>query len=143
MLRLIPIALLALAAACGSSSEAQSHPRCAQCGMYADMAPRWMTGWGEGENAQFFDGPKCLFRWTDAQSKDRAEAWATEYYSQNRRPASSLVYVIGSDVLSPMGDDLVPIEGQERATQFAADHGGRVIPFSGITPDVLRSLDPQ
>ncbi len=47
----------------------------------------------------------------------------------------------GSDVIGPMGDDLVPV-APERADAFVRDHGGRVIDATDIDGPLLRSLDP-
>ncbi len=133
--------LLPLLLACGDDEptpEPSSATRCAQCGMPVDTAPQWRAGLGDDT---LFDSPKCLFRWAARQGRGTETAWFTEYYSGERKPLVDLLFVVGSDVLSPMGDDLVPIEGQVRAELFVRDHGGRILPPGRIDAVLLRSLD--
>lgn len=124
-------------------SNAEPRPRCAQCGMYADSAPAWAAAATGPEGATLrFDAPKCLFRYAAAQGPERVRALRlTEYYTQAERPAEALLYVRGSDLMSPMGADLVPIEGREAAEGFARDHGGEVLTLSQVTSAVLSALD--
>ena len=134
---------LALAFACGGEEDGgaatEEAARCAQCGMRVDMVPEWTAGLGD----ERFDAPKCLFRWAAEHDRAATEGWVMEYYSGERRPAFEVLYVAGSDVLSPMGDDLVPVEGRESAERFAADHGGRVVEPGAIDAALLASLDPR
>ena len=60
------------------------------------------------------------------------------------RPIDGLkaYYVIGSNVLGPMGKDLVPFEREADANEFMADHAGKsLLRFEQVTPDVIKSLD--
>jgi nitrous oxide reductase accessory protein NosL len=141
-LALLTLALAALLwAGCGQS---EARPRCAQCGMYADAAPQWIaraTGPEPDSAALAFDGPKCLFRYAAAQGPERVRALrVTEYYTQQERPDDAVLYVRGSDLRSPMGEDLVPVEGREAAEAFVRDHGGEVLSRADITDAVLTAL---
>ena len=52
------------------------------------------------------------------------------------------VYVLGSDVLGPMGHELVPHEDEAEAKEFMADHKGRrIFRFAEVTPELLDALD--
>ncbi|MBX3247051.1 MAG: nitrous oxide reductase accessory protein NosL [Myxococcales bacterium] len=119
---------------CGDREE---HPRCARCGMRVDTAPAWLAGHGEAR----FDGPKCLFRWASDESKPLGDAWVTEYYGATRLPWTEAHFVVGSDVLSPMGDDLVPLRDGAEAARFAADHGGRAVSAAEVDEALIASLD--
>ncbi len=121
-----------------SSSEGEVQ-RCAQCGMRVDTAPRWMTGYDE----QQFDTPKCLFRWAESQGAPLESAWVLDYYEGERLEAERAHFVIGSDVLGPMGDDLVPVPDRVKAELFVRDHGGRIVTASDIDHALLQSLDPS
>ena len=139
----IGAALLALAVlACGGEAPTE-RPRCAQCGMYADGAPAWR---GDAEDAQghtlAFCSPKCLLRHRAAHAGEIRNARLRDYYGQAERPVTELWYVRGSDLRSPMGDDLVPLGDEAAATEFAADHGGEALSFESIDGTVLQSLDP-
>lgn len=47
------------------------------------------------------------------------------------------VYVLGSNQMGAMGPTLVPFAEQETARAFVAKHGGRILRFSELTPDVM------
>ncbi len=120
--------------ACGDRGEEGA--RCAQCGMRVDTAPSWLAGHGDAR----FDGPKCLFRFAASRGVDAGTGWATEYYDAERVMLRDAFFVVGSDVLSPMGDDLVPLRTRALAERFAAGHGGRVVGFSAVDEVLLRDL---
>ncbi|MCB9600147.1 MAG: nitrous oxide reductase accessory protein NosL [Sandaracinus sp.] len=127
-------AMLCLHAACGGGSD--DVPRCARCGMRVDTAPAWLAGHGDAR----FDGPKCLFRWAAENGRDAGEGWATEYFDTREVPLREAFFVAGSDVVSPMGDDLVPLRTRALAERFAGDHGGRVLAFGEVDDAVLQAL---
>jgi copper chaperone NosL len=132
-------ALVLLLLACGTS-EGQDRVRCALCGMTVDASSGWRAGArASNGDALSFDTPKCLFRYRDERGAMR-EPWVIEYYSQARRSADDLFFVIGADVQGPMGRDLVPIAGRENAERFAHDHGGRVLAHDEVTREVVSSL---
>ena len=56
--------------------------------------------------------------------------------------ARSAFYVIGSDVLGPMGHELLPFEELEAAEEFLEDHEGKtILRFEEVTPAIIESLD--
>ena len=56
--------------------------------------------------------------------------------------AKSAFFVIGSDVLGPMGHELLPFKDQESAQEFLEDHKGKsIIRFQDVTPAIIESLD--
>jgi nitrous oxide reductase accessory protein NosL len=56
--------------------------------------------------------------------------------------AKTAFFVIGSDVLGPMGHELLPFKDQESAQEFLEDHKGKsIIRFPDVTPTVIESLD--
>ncbi|MEM9071538.1 MAG: nitrous oxide reductase accessory protein NosL [Myxococcota bacterium] len=131
MTRLLLLGLFVLA--CGDAPAAE---RCARCGMLVGTAPAWLSGLGDTR----FDSPKCLLRWRAEQGREGG--WVTEYYSSERREIERILFVVGSDVISPMGDDLVPVENRVQADVFVRDHGGRVIAPGEVDAATLASLDP-
>ena len=51
-------------------------------------------------------------------------------------------YVIGSDVLGPMGHDLIPHPDEYDMKEFSKDHfGKRILRFDEVTMDMLLALD--
>ena len=52
-----------------------------------------------------------------------------------------LFYVIGSDLESPMGRDLVPVRGREEAERLRDDHHGEaVLSYDEVTSEVVEGL---
>ena len=136
LLTLIVAVLLARSAACGSKAR----PRCERCGMFTDIQPRWTAGAvaADGRDVHF-DAPRCMFEWLRSVEGRGGEApWVTEYYTQRKRPAAFVWYVVGSDVTGPMGPDLVPIGDEAGAQRFRAEHHGRaVLTFDQVGPSTL------
>jgi copper chaperone NosL len=63
-----------------------------------------------------------------------------EYYDRQTRDGSELRFVIGGDVVGPMGPDLVPVD-PARSSKFIQDHGAdRALKLEEITPEVLASI---
>lgn len=68
----------------------------------------------------------------------------TEYYGLTRVDARTAFYLVGSDVLGPMGHELVPLASREEAEEFLADHKGRLIlRFDDVTVDTPGKLDSK
>jgi len=131
-------AALLLFAACGE--EAASNPRCATCGMIVAEDSGWRAGGEVDGEAVVFDAPKCLFRHQHERGAVSAP-WVIEYYSQERRDAEGLLYVIGSDLESPMGRDLVPVEGREAAERLVEDHHGEaILGFDEVSEAIVTAL---
>jgi len=129
----VALALALLVAACGSS---ESPPRCDTCGMQivAD------DGWRAGAEGLAFDAPKCLFRHRHRHGA-LTEPWVIEYYGQTRRPAGEMLYVTGTDLQSPMGRDLVPVEGREAAERMQRDHGGdAILEYDEVSEELVEGL---
>ena len=131
---------------CGTSSGAEPRPagpddRCAVCGMFVQKYHNWIaTVVFEDGSQVFFDGPKDFFRYIldlekyKAQGRKVSEAFVTDYYRVRLIDATIAHFVLGSDVMGPMGGELVPLEKREEAETFAQDHGGReILGFGEIT----------
>ena len=155
MSRLQPILVVCIVAALAvtttvAASEGPPPPgpkdRCAVCGMFVAKYPNWIATITDADgSSQFFDGPKDLFRFLlregDSVTRE-AEIWVTDYYTTKPIRARDAVFVIGSDVLGPMGAELVPLSSVDHAESFRVDHGGeRPLGFDEIDETVLRSLE--
>ena len=113
---LLVVALL-LTVACRSAE------RCATCGMKIDPASPWVSYLTIDGKEHSFDTPSCAFSgWRKAGARGK-NARFREYYSQVMKPAEELRFVRGSDVVGPMGPDLVPVI-EDAARRFARDHNG-------------------
>jgi copper chaperone NosL len=52
-------------------------------------------------------------------------------------PARDLYYVVESDVNGAMGPEFLPFGASEDADAFAEAHGGRVLAFEDVTPELV------
>jgi copper chaperone NosL len=122
--------------------------KCAVCGMFISGYGNWAAEivFRDGTYAAF-DGPKDMFKYYLNLSKytrgkkqsDIAGVFVTEYYSTKMMEAQGLFFVKGSDVMGPMGAELVPVATMEKARTFMKDHGGRkILRFSDVTMEALR-----
>jgi len=116
-------AILLVIAAAGLGSACQRPARCATCGMKIDPASAWV-GYVDIDGREVpFDTPRCaLTAWRAAESRAK-DARFREYYSQDLKHVGELRFVAGSNVVGPMGPDLVPIAA-DKASRFARDHNG-------------------
>jgi copper chaperone NosL len=146
MRRVLPI-LLVLVLWCAPVLAGDGPPapgkkdRCPVCGMFVAPYANWHAA-AELKDGSYvhFDGPKDLFRFFFAVATylpektrdDIRQLWVSEYYSTRPTRVEELFFVSGSDVLGPMGEELVPIAGKESAETFLRDHGGKkILRFDG------------
>lgn len=123
---------------------------CPVCGMFVARYPAWVaTVLYRDGHAHHFDGAKDLFKYLfdlpryapDRSAAAIAAIGVTEYYNLDRIDARRAWFVIGSDVLGPMGHELVPLASEADAEAFVADHGGQVIRFEAVDAELLERLD--
>ncbi|NJD54971.1 MAG: nitrous oxide reductase accessory protein NosL [Nitrospirae bacterium] len=144
--------LVAAAAPAGDlrPAEVKKDDRCAVCGMFVAKYRTWIAQivFSDGSYAAF-DGPKDMFKYYLQPGKyaaakkpsDITAVYVTEYYSAKLMDAKKMFYVAGSNVLGPMGDELIPVASEEKAREFMKDHKGKeILTFPQITMDhLLRS----
>jgi len=146
-----PLAALALAAALAAPVSPGPKDRCAVCGMQVAGHRAWaaQVRFHDGK-VLHFDGAKDLMRFlydvsTYAPGREAAgvaEAWVTDYYEVRPVPARDAWFVVGSDVVGPMGRELVPFASEAKARSFAKDHHGeRVLRAADLTAALLEALD--
>ena len=124
---------------------------CPVCGMFPAKYPDWIaTVLFDDGYADHFDGAKDFFKYLldmekYAKGRDRAGIiglGVTDYYATERIDARKAYYVIGSDVLSPMGHDLIPHPSAEDAAEFSMDHAAKkTVEFDGVSMPMLLGLD--
>ena len=124
---------------------------CPVCGMLVSKYPNWVAvvTWKDG-HAHFFDGAKDMFKFLQDLPKyapgHRPEEingiYVTDFYNLERIDARKALFVFGSDVLGPMGHELIPLASQADANDFMKDHKGKkILPFDRVTPDIPLLLD--
>ncbi len=131
-----------------SIAPVSAHDRCAVCGMFVAKYPSWLTQLrlSDGKVAMF-DGPKDMFVYYftpedyGAGSAKVVEIVVKDYYTQEWLDAKQAVYVTGSDVHGPMGNEFIPFKNQASAENFLKDHHGKeIIPFKDITAELVQSM---
>lgn len=124
---------------------------CPVCGMLVSKYPNWVASvLYRAGHAHYFDGAKDMFKYLSDlpkyapghAAKDIVAIEVTEFYGLTRIDARRAFFVIGSDVLGPMGHELVPLASREDAQDFLKDHKGtRILTFDEVTPAILGPLD--
>lgn len=137
------VAATSMLSAC-SRDHAASSARCAFCGMRIPPGSHWAAGATTSAGAAVsFDTPGCLFRYRFSNRGQGLRApWITEYYGRSGAhvDARTVSFVPGSDVVGPMGPDLVPV-ATNRVDAFRRDHHGREgLAFDAVTADVIAHL---
>jgi nitrous oxide reductase accessory protein NosL len=153
------VSLMLICAFAAVSTAAETKPvelrkddKCPVCGMFVAKYRTWIAQvvFSDGSYAAF-DGPKDMFKYylqlgkyaPSKKSSDIAAVYVTEYYSAKLMDAKKMFYVLGSDVMGPMGDELIPVASEEKAREFMKDHKGKeILKFPQIVMDhLLRSYE--
>jgi copper chaperone NosL len=124
---------------------------CPICGMIVSKYRNWIAAvvWKDG-HADYFDGAKDMFKFLQAlaeyapgRKRDGIRTIiVTEFYDLKTIDARLAFFVIGSDVLGPMGSELVPLDTKSDADDFLKDHhGARVLHFDEVTPAIVAKVD--
>jgi nitrous oxide reductase accessory protein NosL len=129
----------------------QPKDRCPVCGMFVAKYPAFAARilFRDGSYAAF-DGVKDLVRFyldmgryaPGRKPSDASALVVTDYYEMEPVDGRKAWYVAGSDVLGPMGRELIPFGEEKDAREFLKDHKGRaILRFDQITPSVLATLE--
>ena len=151
---LILLSLLTVSTASAAHKTPPAPPaqtKCPVCGMFVAKYPDWTSVIVYKDSATvYFDGPKDLFTYylnpgkydTARKQVDKAALYVKDYYSLAFIDGRQAFYVIGSNVLGPMGKELVPFATRANAEAFLLDHKGKkVLGFGEITPATLNALE--
>ncbi len=125
--------------------------RCPVCGMFPERYPDWVAtvAFKDG-HADHFDGAKDMFKYlfdmekyASGRKRDQiADIGVTGYYAAEMIDARQAFYVIGSDVLGPMGHELVPHPDLYDAEAFMLDHvAKRIVTFGETSMEMMLGLD--
>lgn len=116
--------------------------KCPVCGMFVAKYPKWAAKL-ENKTIHYFDGVKDMmkFIFTNNIQIKQLNSTVTDYYTINGIKALSALYVVGSNVYGPMGNELIPFSNMKKAKEFATNHGGKIYKFQEITKELVESLD--
>jgi copper chaperone NosL len=124
---------------------------CPVCGMLVSKYPNWTATvvWRD-RGAAHFDGCKDMFKYLRNLKKyaaarkpeDISAISVTDFYDLKKVDGRKAYYVIGSDVLGPMGHELVPLATAADAAEFLKEHKGvRILRFDQVTAETLDRVD--
>jgi hypothetical protein len=109
--------------------------------MKIDPTSPWSTDLVRGDGSRVhFDTPRCaLLAWRSGKVP-AAGIMLQEFYERTWRKGDELRFALGSDVMGPMGADVVPVE-PARAPKFTTDHHAtRVVTLDELTVTLLQTL---
>ena len=149
--------VLALSSGAGAEGGISGIPKpaakdlCPVCGMIVSKYPNWVaTVLYKDGHAHHFDGAKDMFKYLQdlpkyapGHRKEDIKAIAvTDFYNLGKVDARQAWFVIGSDVLGPMGHEFVPLANMADAEDFMKEHKGkRILRFDQVTKDLPFKLD--
>ena len=124
--------------------------KCPTCGMRVAGFKNWHTQmvYADGSHDGFC-AVKCLMafyfepaRFSARRSSDIEKTlYAKDYYTQTWHNMRQMFFVLGSNVMSPMGRDLVPFSDKASAQTFLDDHNGeKILQFRDITPELIQKM---
>jgi len=137
----LPLAFVGLAACKKDPSAAPpaAAGRCSACGMKLAPGSAWLSELVQEDGTKLtFDAPRCAFGASLGGKKGKLRF--QDYYDKQWHDAAELRFVAGSNVLGPMGPDLVPVD-PARAQKFSQDHEGeKAFAVGEVTKAVLDDL---
>ena len=125
--------------------------RCVVCGMFVHPYQKWITQVQFKDGSHYsFDGMKCMCRFVINPEKYEAGKnkqnikliLVRDYYKLKFIKHDTAFYVVGSDVIGPMGHELIPFDSEKKAAVFMTDHNGlKILQFKHANPELLDKLD--
>ena len=156
MKRFIIVLIFVFAASLSVAGERKpvkpSHKdKCPVCGMFVAKYPDFVAEivFKDGSYA-VFDGVKDMLKYyfnlqkynPKKRTSDIESLYVTDYYRMTFVDGFGAHYVAGSDVLGPMGREMIPFEKKSDADEFMKDHKGKsVLRFREITYELVKGLD--
>ncbi len=148
----LALAPLAIAADSHDASSHSAQPQevgakvsCGSCGMYPASYPKWMSQVILADGSMTpFDGCKCMFKYLLNQdgkmAKEAAAIWIKDFNNGSWVDAGDAHFVVNSDVMGPMGKELIPFADHMSAMAFQKEHGGSMAKYADITMASLMPL---
>ncbi len=107
--------------------------------MVIDERSRFLAQIGGPSGVRSFDTPKCALTVWLTEGR-RGALHLIEHYSGKPVVATEIVFAEGSDVLGPMGHDLIPV-AREHAARFQRDHAAkRLLELGELTKELVEGL---
>jgi nitrous oxide reductase accessory protein NosL len=92
----------------------------------------------------FYYRPWFYVEYGAKTAKDIKKMVVQDYLTGKTVDAKKALYVFGSRLIGPKGDDLIPFADEASLKMFEAKYGGtKVLPFSRISKGLIKYLDMQ
>lgn len=116
--------------------------RCANCNMIVDNYPNWVhKAVSSAGDTLYFDGARCMFKIILEQEPQANPVLVRDYYTLKYIDGRKAFYVIGSDALGPMGNELIPFAEKSAAETFLKEHNGeRIVKFEEVDLRLVMKL---
>jgi len=117
--------------------------KCQVCGMYLHYYPNWICEIDYPHNEIYkFDGVKDMMKFYFNNEEGISRVVVKDYYTLKSIDARKAYFVVGSDVLGPMGNELIPFKDKKSAMTFALDHNGNSpLSFDELNEKMVRSIE--
>ena len=136
----------------GETIKVKKDKKCPVCGMFTYKYPKWVAQIFYKNYHYSFDGVKDLMKfyfdpmkwgkYKNSKKEEITKILVTDYYSQKAIDGTKAYYVVGSDVLGPMGNEFIPFLNESDAKTFLSDHHGKVmVKFDKILEKEVYKLD--
>jgi nitrous oxide reductase accessory protein NosL len=117
-----------------------------------DKYPKWLceATLKNGKKAQFISVKAMMqvyfhqehFKKYKLLEDDIQTMYVQDFISGQKVEATKAVYLFGSRITGPHGDDLIPFSSEENAKLFMMKNGGtKILPYARITKGLIRYLD--
>jgi len=122
---------------------------CGVCMMYPAKFPKWQTEIIFADSTMVpFDGCKDMFKYlldmgsytSDHTSADVRAVWVKDFAGGEWIMAKNAVFVVGSDMMGPMGKELIPFADKAAAEKFQRQNGGAIMAYDDITMETIKPL---
>jgi len=117
--------------------------KCQVCGMYLHYYPTWVSqiNYPNAESYKF-DGIKDMMKFYFNNEEGIVDILVQDYYTLETINAREAYYVTGSDVLGPMGNELIAFKDAKSAKTFLLEHNGKhLYRFDALSEKMVRALD--
>jgi len=116
--------------------------KCKICGMFVAKYPKWATTIKKNKEMLYFDGAKDMMKYYFDNKGKFNQILVNDYYTLNPIIAQDAIFVIGSNIYGPMGDELIAFKTENKAKNFSNEHHGKkIVKFNEITKELVYSLD--
>jgi len=128
----------------GKIKEPTAESRCTVCGMYPVRYPehRCQVITGDAETLHFCSS-QCLIGFLAKPKKYLSKGvktksvWVRIPQEQSYEYANGLYYLVGSELMGPMGKEAIPYRSRAMAEAASKKHGGQIVKFKTLTPRLI------